>query len=353
MPSRSVFTKEEQRSIRLERFIFHLIITKKNEPEYLSKVTLTPTQVEFFKKLFVDASRGIMYRFLDKERSKFYKDCEGILNGDEQQFISTSESIVADFHRLHNRSASDGLFIVSTVNVIKGGEAKKLIFLVKMDNRAVYQYSLKKKEASLREILNTIVEDKASIQKFAIVDLESTFKWDVLANERHKVDSESVAEYFKSFLTVTELEVDSKMTKRIVSAVRTWAVLNRSKIPTNLTESDFRDMAVDYMKGNPVYEEEQCIDFVVSLVEDKGARKLYKESLTEYFYEQDLGNLSFNTKPGSLKKKGFRKVYETFEGLKIEFEGTEASVNLEISEKKDAQGMYQVLIQSTSIDRKE
>lgn len=344
----SVFTISEQESIEIDQFIFHVIIAGEEEPRYLDKVTLTRDQLSFFKKRFLDASTGTRFIFKNKQMSSFYNECLLLLDNDETDFTTSSKALAFSFNQWHKGSANDGIFIVSTVRMIKSDEEFKLVFLIKMDHRAVYRYKLDGNEATFEEIINTVVEEKNAMQKVAIVDIGGHFSWEVLAADRTKTDG--VAGYFENFLTVKELEPDSTLTRQTVAAVKRWAVLHRAKLPTGQTPNDYKDRATDYMLGNSVFESEKYLEVVVGDKGDSEKIEWGKDSLRQYMMDMDLYGTEFRPRPNSLRGKENRNVLKTEEGVTLEWLGTKESKNLEIPERRNLEdNLYHLIIKTNKL----
>lgn len=344
----SVFTIAQQESISIEKFIFHIIYSEEDNPRFLDRVDLTTAQKEFFKKRFIDASTGTKFRFIDQENSPFCQDCFNLFR-DDNAFLRSSRLLTTGFHQVHKRSANNGVFIISIVSMLVEEEEINLAFLIKMDHTSVYQYKLNGRVATFEEILNTVVEEKSAMQKVAIIDFSENFGWDVLATDRTK--SDDVAGYFKDFLTVTELEPASKLTRSFVLEMKKWARINFSSLPDGTDPQYFGDKATDYMLASSNFESEEFIGSVTSDFQNE--TDIYsplQDSIRSYLQENELYGVEFSPKPNSLASKEFRKTLRTAEGVNIEWLGSSVSKNIEIPDTRDrSDNLYHITIKTHDI----
>ena len=91
-----------------------------------------------------------------------------------------SKDITSRFKTAHNQTTNNGVFIVSVAAI----RDRKLLFLIKLDHKKVYEYKVKDNKALLEEVKNTFSEDKTAIQKVALIDVSPNVVWDVLVYDR-------------------------------------------------------------------------------------------------------------------------------------------------------------------------
>ena len=138
MKRESVLTDSDKDSIEIVKFIFHIIIEKEQKPIYLKEVNLNAEQIDFFKNRLIAVAQGIRYIFPDKPNSATYNYCKNIVD-DNSTFLKLSKKITASFKEHHKGNTADGVFIVSLVKI---KNSPSFIFLLKIDNRLVYQYKI-------------------------------------------------------------------------------------------------------------------------------------------------------------------------------------------------------------------
>lgn len=347
MKKESVLSESEKASFDIKKFIFHIIIENQLQPIYLDEVNLEEDQLRFFTQRLVDVSEGVQHIFVDRDKSEFVRDCETLIANPKADFLKMSKKLAYSFKQFHSGQTSNGVFIAALVNV----EGKRdLIFLLKLDNRKVYQYRLKGTKALLKELTQTFVEDKKAVQKSALIDVSDHYAWDVLAKERNPPAKMALRTYFSKFLTVTEKDVPSTLTPKVVRAVRAWAIENIQDLDPNQDVSSYRARAVGYMMGAAMYKTEDFVDAVI-MDEDEGRREILTRSLKEYFDEVGMSGQSFIPNKASLKTAERKNIRETAEGVKIEWEGEAAQNNISLPKEKDKHdGLFHILIKTSQIN---
>lgn len=346
MAKESVLTEAEKATFKIEKFIFHIIIQQDFQPIYLDEVTLTESQEDFFKKRFSDISEGTQYFFPEKDKSELYQHSSAIISNPEANFIKLSKNITYSFKQFHNKNTNDGVFITALVSV---QDSRKLIFLLKLDHRTVYQYKISRNKALLEEIKNTFVEDKKAIQKAAIIDVSDYYKWDVLAKDRTASGLESgIRDYFAKFLTVVELETPSKLTENAVRFANRWAIENKEELDPSQEVSSYKSRAINYLMNSNKFVTKEFINTVI-LDEDPVRREKLSKSFKSYLDEKGLSGQSFVPNKGSLSKAKKKNIRQTAEGIKIEWEGDPIESNLMIPSEKDKDGYYNIVIKTSDI----
>jgi|APLak6261682754_1056148.scaffolds.fasta_scaffold05772_2 hypothetical protein len=347
MAKESVFNQEEKDSIKITKFIFHIIIEDKLYPIFLDEVELNDEQLKFFKKRFEDASEGTQYLFLNKETSLVHNKCQEILGNIPKYFHENSKDITTNFKQHHNKATNDGVFITAVARVMNKTD---LIFLIKLDHRKVYSYEQKDKKAIMKEIQNTFIEDKRAIQKVAIIDGSDYFIWDVLAYDRNASGGKGLSKYFAGFLEVKERETPSKLTERTISVVRKWAKENQSFLNPDLELSVYKQRAIDYLLKAKKVKSSDLINAVSADPDTNRLNKL-KKTLKHFFDDNGLTGQVYKPNIGSLKKAITKNIRKTAEGIKIEWEGSAEDVNIEIPQKVNPNdGLIHITIKTHQVD---
>lgn len=348
MAKESVLTQAEKDSFKIKRFIFHIIKQDEFNPIYLDEVILTDEQTKFFQARFADVSQGTQFEFNDKDRSDFYKNCKALIENPEENFRKVSEDLTASFKSYHKKgTTNDGVFITALVSVM---DKTDLIFLLKIDNRKVYGYSIKDKKAMMQEIKNTFVEDSKAVQKVAIINIVGFRVWDVIARDRSAIPGKAIRDYFADFLTVRERETPSVLTTRTIREVRKWA--NKNKGELSQEPSAYKKRCMDYLRNHTNVKFNNLIDMVIH-DEDINRKKSLQKSLKKHLEDVGLYGQTFTPSPGSIKDEEKKTVYETAEGVKIEWEGKSSAedVNVVIPNIPNPNdGRYHITIMTSSIE---
>lgn len=341
MPRESVLSIADKEAINIEKLIFHIILTDEVNPIFLEELEVNREQQKFFKDRLADAAQGRQYIFTSDD-AQIKKLTESILKGSDAQFIENSKRITAIFKATHNKTASDGVFIVSLASI----GTRKLLFLIKLDHKKVYEYKLKGSKALLEEVKNTFSEDKTAIQKVALIDISEKTIWDVLVFDRSKPGS--ITTYFGNFLSVVARETESDLTKKMQSAARMWASDNRTNIDPNQNPSFYKNRARDYLMNTPLVDTEEYINSVIIDDNDERREKL-KESFRQYIIDNGLYGQSFIPKKDAILPKEEKNIRQTAEGVRIEWMGNPQENNIDIPNTPNQNGEFLITISTSSI----
>lgn len=344
MTKESVLTPAEKASITIEHFIFHIIIAGEETPTTLAEVVLTEEQRRFFCDRLAQAAEGTQYLFTDHNASTPAR-CARILENPDEHFLVESVGLAQDFLNQHRRNMSDGVFVVAVIHLERGNERIPLISLVKLDHTRVLEYLTEETEgglvAKLQEVMNTFVEDKSALQKVALIDPGEYYAWDVLAKERGS--SETIRDYFRGFLSVTEREDASHWTRQAISAVTSWAFQNKAEFPDDQDPSSYKARAISYMETHGEFATDGFLNMVVR-DNDSDRRQVLQASLYDRLAENGVAGQTFAPKPGSIKKSVRKNRYVTREGVTIEWEGDARTVGVKV--EPSGEGRQRIIIET-------
>lgn len=347
MAKESVLSQAEKDSFKIKRFIFHIIRKDELNPIFLDEVILDNTQTKFFQDRFADVSQGTQFEFNDKTTSDVFKNCKLIIDDPAENFLNVSRDLTASFKNHHKKTTNDGVFITALVSVM---DKTDLIFLIKLDNRKVYEYLIKDRKAIMQEIKNTFVEDKRAVQKIAIINITKYRVWDVLAYDRNPSPGKAIRDFFANFLAIHERETPSVLTTKTIREVRKWANVNKASLSQE--PSSYKKRCIEYLRNHTEVKFSNLINMVI-LDEDLQKKKSLQKSLRKHLEEVGLYGQSFKPNPGSIKDEEKKTVYQTAEGVKIEWEGKSNAeeVNVSIPSNPDSNdGFYHITIKTSSIE---
>ena len=156
----------------------------------------------------------------------------------------------------------------------------------------------------------------------------------------------SFPEIFGNFLSVIPRETESDLTKKAQSCARRWASLNKFE---GINEpSAYKNKARSYLTFVDTFNSEQYIEAVIQ-DSDKEKQGYLRESLRNFMMEDGLYGQIFIPKKDVLTKKECKNIRQTAEGVKIEWEGSLEENNISISDIKDRQGLYKIVIKTSDI----
>lgn len=344
MAKESVLTNAEKDAIVIEKLIFHIILKDIVNPVFLNKVVISEEQQRFFKARLGDSAQGRQYVFVDG--SALRPNVQAIIEGDDNAFVQLSKEIASQFKLTHTNNTSDGVFIVSVASI---GE-RKLLFLVKLDHKKIYQYKVQDNQALLEEVKNTFSEDKSAIQKVALIDISDRVSWDVLVMDRGARGNDTfITNYFRNFLGVNPRETDSDLTRKTMQAAREWATNNKNIINPEQEVSFYKNRARDYLLNHDVFNTGEFIEAVVQ-DPDTNRRNSLKESLLSFMQEKGLAGQVFSPKSNAITKAISKNIRKTAEGVRIEWEGSAATHGIKIPNERNANGQYEIIIRTSSIE---
>lgn len=322
----AVLSEKQRDTLEITEFIFHIIDPDMEGDDnvlYLDEVQLTTSQKNFFRDRLKEAAQGTQYVFNEKTVNLRDKCFE--IKEQASRFVEISNQITADFSGRHKGQMSAGVFIVSKARfLISPHQWGELVFLVKMDKQPSmsYQYQVIKgrKVATMQTNDNALVESKKAIQKCALVDVSSYFKWHVLAFD--KKTNPGLTDYFRSFLGVNERQEASALTRLANSTVRKWAKdISYDDLPEGEDFNAMAGRAFNYLRDRDQFDTEEFINTVVRCA-DPAKKEALVQSLREKLVENGVSGQQFRPQPESLPKRDRKQMYETEEGVTISYEGT-------------------------------
>lgn len=341
MARESVLSMTDKEAIKIEKFIFHIILKDDVQPHFLDELEITEEQTRFFKERLADAAQGRQYKFTDNAEVK--ELTRDIINNPETNFIQLSKKLTAGFKSTHTKNTNNGVFVISLASIGK----RKLLFLVKLDHLKVIQYLLKEKKALLKEVQNTFVEDKNAVQKVALIDISDNVVWDVLVHERSS--PYSITDYFKNFLSVYPRETEMILTGKTISLVVKWAGENRASLDPEQEPSQYKLRAIQHLWNTNTFETDTFVKAVI-VDDDSDRRTNLETSLNNFLVEKGIAGQSFTINRNALTKKMEKNIRQTAEGVKIEWIGEAKDHGITIPNEPDHNRDYLITIKTTNIE---
>jgi len=349
-PIEGVLNQSHIDSLEIVDFIFHIIDPEAEEGDevvHLDEVQLQPQQTNFFIQRLRDAAKGTQYVFLP-DAVDLKSKCETILD-DPTRFVEMSRQITNSFSGRHGGRTSAGVFVISRVRYLSSpANWNHLIFLIKMDKGASFSYSYTEQDgkriAVLMENENALIETKNSIQKSALVDISGVFAWDILAYDR--IQKPLIGDYFRNFLGATQREVDSVLTRKAHLAVKKWAsTLSSEDMPDDEDAHGYTGRSFRYLGDHTAFDTDEYLNSVIR-DEDDERKALLTAALREELAKAGVAGQQFSPKPGSLKTREKKQVYQTAEGVIVSFQGDKETVGIT---KERAGNGERLIIETASI----
>ncbi|MBA0396403.1 hypothetical protein D7U98_13495 [Stenotrophomonas maltophilia] len=352
----SHLSSAELASLRLTRVIFHVwnpvqdpVLTLIDVEVALGSGTYGP----FFEERLRAASKGTQFVFSGEHRPT-YELCRS-LTEDSDSFVELSQELADAFSSHHRgRQMAAGVIIIALAEVTTSAGRLPLVFILKLDHRPVLTYSLTHGKGDVRaeidHVLDALVEDKAAVQRSALIDVSDHFLWDVLAAERNEGAAPELKQFFRAFLSVEPREEASVLTRRAVSAVGTWArSIREEDLPEGEGASQYRERAVQYMIDHADFDSD---DFISTVVRDDQPerRERAKNSLREILREKGVEGQVFQTRAQSLATAERRTKIVTDVGVQIIFEGDRETHRIEVlDDPQHGPGAKKIIIRARSL----
>lgn len=329
----SQLNAESRESLTIHKFIYHTIEPKKegSSVSLLTEVVLDDSQRLFFKDIIVQSAQGTRFKFVDADNSPFVRECIRVISSPEE-FLDASGQLVIQFATAHDKRMAAGVVIVALVSMLVGGRAQYFVSLLKVDYARVMEQKRDAQEptkVTLREITDSLSENKADIQKRALIDVQGIFPWDVIAVERSKsgqvVDTDqAVGVHFKKFLSVALMHNDSTYTKNTVSAINAWA-----KTQPEIDPIEARAKAVAFLDAN----DGQVVNLdsireVVCATEDAVTNQKLVNSFDSFMDSHELTGVSFVSRKGSITQAERKSKMKTNNGVEVIWYGSKEAAQI-------------------------
>lgn len=366
MPSIASLTDAIKESIKIDAFIYHIIRQDADIPDYNDEVILSDEQRIFFEDQIKTACDGTQFCFYDKDNNTTFQECKTLLEDIGSNLNPISRSLANRFYSAHNKSMSEGVFIVAVISILHNNVRKKLLSFLKVDYSIVYQQQITqvrgKKQATLTRVMDSLANSPRALQKWAIVDPGDLFAWDTIALQRGKSSAQkdtevAISRYFRTFLQVHVRENAAALTKNSVAEAIRWA-RNLDDLPEEVSRSDFKSRAISYFENSENFDTERFIDQVLGnyikpdMDEPKREemtvlRNTHKESFREALAQAGIAGQVFESKPDSIPPGDKRTMFSTLTGVKVSFQGTLEDNGIDVQKVGDE---YIVVIKTPQLD---
>lgn len=345
-------------SLQISKLIFH--VHDPREPAG-SQLKLLSAEVplarasygKFFTERLQAASRGTQFKF-DGEHLPTRDLCAELART-PAEFVEKSQQIATAFSQHHRgRQMAAGVIIIALAQVQVEGRRLPLVFILKVDHRPALSYALRGDpgdvSATVTHIADALVEDRASVQRSALIDVSDHFAWDVLASERNEGTAPDLREFFRAFLSVVLREEASVLTRKAFSAAVGWAKdLSEDDLPSGESWPRYKERATQYMKDHAEFDTAEFISMVVR--DDQPERKArLSESLRLVLVERGIEGQVFATRADSLPDSQRRTKITTAEGVSIVYSGAQDAHRIEVrDDPENGPGAKTITIRTRSI----
>ena len=310
----SFFSDAESQQLTIQRMSLHIV---GGGEEFVPRGELQVVHDQFLLGVLRSIASDAVHTF--NEISTTRQSIERIATGD-LAFPEGAQALAHQFHQLHdNGRTTEGAFFVFELTV--ENPEVRFYALVKYDYRAVLELTQDDGVATLREIVEALVNDKSAVQKAAIVRTNAGAAADELSTlDRMSRRKPDLTDYFQRYLEVKRSRSDEELTKEargvVTEALRASKDHHGQPIPQGVA----RGIAV--LRDAPTITEEVIRNAVwagAGHPDDDAVRNEINRITQREISRRRLSECEFPTERRALPRAVKRRI-KTVEGVSIEFD---------------------------------
>lgn len=333
----SILSEQEQRQLKIERFIFHVVGVKTEDPpRYLREINLQTFELQdFFLNLVKATLKGSTYKFTEESETR--KRLRTIL-ANRKEFEPKSRELALDFHSRHSGATIPGLFILVLLRV---GSAR-FFAVLKYDRQDVVEFEVETSdEVILRMLENTIVEYPDALQKSALIQMTGDEPKIVLIDRK---STAKPAEYFLRFLGVTRSQSEEDMTTSLLTIAKKIAIEHRDQLPDDIV-INIPKRCYDYITTQEAFNEEQ---FLTSICGPIAGNSPIRETYSALLEDKEIKDQTFVLQRDAAREPK-KKRLRTAEGVRIIYDDDENSASARSVKFKSENGSTIITITTSGI----
>lgn len=310
------FTEPEIENLTIQRMSLHVV---GGGLEFAPRDELEVVHNEFLLGVIKSIAADPVYRF--NAISAIRAIIEAVTR-DEQSFNDGAQALAHHFHQLHDRGrTSEGAFFVFELGTMD--ERIRLYALIKYDYRRVLELQQNDGVATLREIVEALVNDKSAVQKSAIIRIvNGRAEPDLSTQDRMSRRKPDLTDFFQRYLEASRARDDEELTRGARNVVQ--ETLRDTKEQHGQAVPQAVARANEVLRNAPVITEDVIRNAVwagAGHPDDAQVREALDRATGRHITRNKLGDCEFNTArqalPRSLKKRIL-----TAEGVTIEYDTT-------------------------------
>ncbi len=213
---------EELQSLKITKFIFHVVHQGEEHPVLLDEVLIDGFE-DFVLARALDTLKGNQFVFNDG--STTCEHLKGIAK-DPSTFVAASKKMAIDFHSRNDKRIKPGVFILMCL----AGQNKSLFLIIKYDHERVVRYLIEDKKALLEEIKSGFTQSAEALQKSALVDFEGDGR--VIVVDR--TVRNDITEFFRGFLNVQRRYASTELNENLKRAVASTIRSHQDDLPLSI-----------------------------------------------------------------------------------------------------------------------
>lgn len=296
------FSDEEIENLSIDKFIFHVVHQRTDEPILLDETPIGDFE-GFFLARAMETLKGNRFVFADGSITRTL--LKQILD-DDQKFVPVSKTLAQAFHAGRDKRIKPGVMILMQLATGK----RRLLSLLKYDHEEAVTYDITEDaKAILKAIANSFTKSPDALQKSALIEILDDAEKIVVIDKtvRHEI-----TDFFRGFLACKRLYDDEQMTKVVEAVVVEVAKKHQDELPNEITQN-VRDRYYETVQKREKFD---ANDFFSEFFGSHGSTDV-RASFDKLLVKKGMQGEVFKFDKGAVKKRRPQK-YKTAEGVKIE-----------------------------------
>lgn len=223
---------DQTETISIERMIFHVVGPKQTEPELLTEVDDISPYADFFIERLHNSLHGSLYHF---STASSLRDHINRALDDPNAFVEVSEILARRFQEYYDVDKRLVAGVLMLFLLRRGDD--RLAAVVKFDNTRVISYETQdipggRKKAVLTNLLNTFVQERAAMQKSAVITILPQ-GGSLVCTDRAGQHGD-LTDRFREFLDARRDLTHAQMTKRLYESLLTTGRECAAELPAEV-----------------------------------------------------------------------------------------------------------------------
>lgn len=333
------FTDQEQDSVKIKRWILHVVGGKTFDVMSERK----PEHTEFFLTKIVETAADPIFSF--KKISTTRDEIQAIATG-AISFERGGQSLARSFNSQHVGGSADGVLCMFELSV--DDPQTKIYSLIKYDYRMALEQDGGKPEAALRRIVTALIDDNKAVQKTALIRVVGgVAELEVSAKDRKK-QAPDLADYFANFLGVDRAISNEELSKKARDILKRALKACKADLPGEDVPKAFKAAQAALGRRMKVDEDAivEAVLYAAGDPKDEKVRKHLERETRRRVKDSKLHELEFKPDRSVLRQPSMRKLV-TVEGVTITFLDIDNNPNVRVVDQPG--GGKQIVIDTKQI----
>lgn len=307
------FTEDEIAGLTINRMSLHIV---GGDQEFQTREELQVDHDAFLLAVVRLVAPDPVYQFNETSRVK------GTLSDMARDLVSFeqgAQELAHLFHQLHDRTMSEGAFFVFELDF--GMPHTRIYALIKYDYRQVLELEQGDGVPVLREILEALVNDRAAVQKSALIRVvDGEVEVEISTQDRMSRKKPDLTNFFERYLEATRSRDDEELTMAARDAVRETLRDTKAQHGQDVPRSVSR--AIDVLRQSEVVTEDTIRHAVwvgAGQPDVDEINDALTKAATRHIAKRKLGACEFNPEQGALPRS-LKKRITTEEGVTIVYD---------------------------------